>query len=176
MFALASAMLNTYLPIKSITAYLGISGPAAGMAFLGGFIFVFWVALSYGIIRKRYAGIVTSLLIAAFCLLIYPWYGIISPIWFGVYGVIALLSMGIIVELTASASASESKYRGVIGGGTGNATCLGITWVAIGVHAGVWISPRWAPVLMLAAFASGSAGSLVAYWSSTFILRGCNKE
>ncbi len=161
MFALASAVLNTYLPIKSITAFLGIPGPAAGMAFLGGFIFVFWVALAHDVIRKRYAGIITSMLIAAFCMLIYPWYGVVSPPWFGIYGVIALVLMGIIVE--AAASTSESKYRGVIGGGTGNAVCLGITWFAIGVHTGIWIPPKWAPVLIASAFGSGCVGSLIAY-------------
>lgn len=160
LFALASAMLNTYLPIKSFTAVFKIPGPAAGMAFLGGFIFVFWVALAYDIIRKRYAGIITSMLIAAFCLLIYPWYGVVSPIWFGIYGVIALLSVGIFVELTGA----KSGFRRVTGGGVGNLACLVITWTAIGVHAGVWVPPKYAPILMLAAFVSGSVGSLIAYW------------
>ncbi|MBA5942149.1 MAG: hypothetical protein H0M93_02300 [Methanophagales archaeon] len=42
LFAFASAALNTYLPIRALTEYLGIPGPAAGMAILGGFIFVFY--------------------------------------------------------------------------------------------------------------------------------------
>jgi hypothetical protein len=161
LFALGSALLNTYLPIKAFTQWLGVPGPAAGMALLGGFIFVFWVTLAHAIIKKKYAGIVTSLLIASFCLLIAPWYGIVSPIWFGVYGVIALLSMGIFVELTASES--KSKFRSVTGGGLGNVACLGITWVAIGVHAGVWVPPKYVPILILAAFVSGCVGSLMAY-------------
>lgn len=160
LFALGSALLNTYLPIKTFTEYLGIPGPAAGMALLGGFIFVFWVALAHAIIKKKYAGVVTSLLIASFCLLIAPWYGVVSPIWFGVYGVIALLSLGIFVELTAS----KSGFKGAIGGGLGNLACLGITWIAIGVHAGVWVPSKFAPILMLAAFVSGCVGSLIAYW------------
>lgn len=160
--AFASAMLNTYLPIKTFMEYLGIPGPAAGMALLGGLIFVFWVALAHAIIKKKYAGITTSLLIASFCLLITPWYGVISPSWFGVYGVIALLSMGIFVELTASAS--KSKFGCVTGGGLGNLACLGVTWIAIGVHAGVWVLPKYAPILILSAFISGSVGSLIAYW------------
>ena len=170
LFALASAMLNTYLPIKAFTQWLGVPGPAAGMAFLGGFIFVFWVALAYVIIKKRYAGIVTSLLIASFCIIITPWYGIVSPIWFGIYAIVALLSMGSIVELMASASKSKSKSRvesvTVTGGGLGNVACLGITWIAIGVHAGVWIPSKWAPILILGAFVSGCVGSLMAYFLS----------
>ena len=160
--AFASAMLNTYLPIKTFMEYLGIPGPAAGMALLGGLIFVFWVALAHAIIKKKYAGIVTALLTASFCLLIAPWYGIVSPIWFGVYAIVALLSMAVFVELTASES-SKSRFRSVTGGGLGNVACLGITWVAIGVHAGMWAPPKYVPILILAAFVSGCVGSLVAH-------------
>ena len=179
LLALASAMLNTYLPIKAFTQWLGVPGPAAGMAFLGGFIFVFWVALAHVIIKKRYAGIVTALLIASFCIIITPWYGIVSPIWFGGYAIAALVSMGIIVELTATASASKSKTKSksrsrvrvvtVTGGGLGNVACLGITWIAIGVHAGVWVPSKWAPILILGAFVSGCVGSLMAYFLSLLV-------
>ena len=166
LFAFASALLNTYLPIKFFTEYLGIPGPAAGMALLGGFIFVFWAALARAIIKKKYVAIVTSLLIASFCMLIAPWYGIVSPIWFGVYGIIALLLMGFFVDLTWS----ESKFRVGFGGGLGNLACLGITWIAIGVHIGVWASPEFAPSLGLAAFISGFIGALIAYWVSKAFL------
>ncbi|MEA2032763.1 MAG: hypothetical protein U9N41_04165 [Euryarchaeota archaeon] len=170
LFALGSALLNTYLPIKAFTQWLGIPGPAAGMALLGGFIFVFWVALAHAIIKKRYAGVATALLTASFCLLIAPWYGIVSPIWFGVYAIVALLSMAVFVELTAPESASKSKFRSVTGGGLGNVACLGITWVAIGVHAGAWAPPKYVPILILAAFVSGCVGSLMAYWvTKTFL-------
>ena len=172
LFALGSALLNTYLPIKAFTQWLGIPGPAAGMALLGGFIFVFWVALAHAMIKKKYAGIVTALLTASFCLLIAPWYGIVSPIWFGVYAIVALLSMAVFVELTASESSkSKSKFRGVTGGGLGNVACLGITWVAIGVHAGAWAPPKYVPILILAAFVSGCVGSLMAYGIAKTVLQ-----
>lgn len=93
LFAFVSALLNTYLAIKTFTGYFGIPGPAAGMALLGGFI-----------------------------------YGIVSPIWFGVYGIIALLLMGFFVDLTWS----ESKFRVGLGGGLGNLACLEVTWIASG--------------------------------------------
>ena len=131
------------------------------------------------IIKKRYAGIVTALLIASFCIIITPWYGIVSPIWFGGYAIAALVSMGIIVELTATASASKSKTKSksrsrvrvvaVTGGGLGNVACLGITWIAIGVHAGVWVPSKWAPILILGAFVSGCVGSLMAYFLSLLV-------
>lgn len=162
MLAFASALLNTYLPIKTITDYFNIEGPAAGMALLGGFIFVFWVALARAIIKKKYVALVTSLLIAALCLLIAPWYGVVSPIWFGVYGIIALLLMGLFVDITASGS----KLMIGLGGGLGNLACLGVTLIAIAFHIGVIASWEVATSLSLVAFISGVIGALIAYWIS----------
>jgi len=148
-----SALINGYLPIKSIAQTLGIPGPASGIALLGGIIFVFWIALAYKIIRKKYTAIVTALLIAAFCLLMRPWYGIITPEWFGIYAVIALLSMGISIELIK---------RRFINGGLGNVLCLIITWIAIGIHTGIWAEPIFATAMIIIGFISGCAGVFLA--------------
>ena len=155
--ALASALMNTYLPIKDITEYFGVPGPAAGMALFGGVIFVLWVYLACRIIKKKYAGIITSVLIACTCLLIRPWYGIVDPSWFSIYGIIGLLSMGIIVELM------ETRFSrwSIFGGGLGNLSCLVITWLAIGFHTDVWIALKASPFLILCAFVSGSIGVLI---------------
>ena len=158
LFVLASVLLNTYLPIKSITDYLGIPGPAAGMALFGGVIFVLWIYLARRIIRKKYSGIITSLLIASICLLLRPWYGVVSPAWFGIYAVIGLLSMGVIVELTERGS----FWWGIAGGGLGNLACLVVTWLAIGVHFSIWIPAEVAPFLILGAIISGGIGVLIA--------------
>lgn len=153
-FAATSALLNAFLPIKAITQTIGIPGPAAGMATLGGIIFVFWIALAYNVIQKKYSAIVTALFIAAFCLITHPWYGVIVPEWFGVYGVVALLSMGASIELI------NKKF---IGGGVGNFVCLIITWIAIGIHTGIWIEPTiFAPIMAIVAFISGSIGAFLA--------------
>lgn len=158
LLALASASLNTYLPIKSITEYLGIPGPAGGMALLGGLIFVLWISLAYQITKKKYSGIITSVFIASICLLIHPWYGVIEPAWFSIYGIAALLGMGVIIELTGF----KSSWLAIVGGGLGNLACLGITWLAIGFHTSMWIPSEFAPFLALVAIISGSVGVLLA--------------
>ena len=163
--ALASALMNTYLPIKSITEYFGIPGPAAGMALFGGIIFVLWICLAYRIIKKKYAGIITSVLIACICLFMRPWYGVVDPYWFSIYGVIGLLFMGVVVELVETRS---SKW-GIFGGGLGNLSCLVVTWLAIGFHTGVWIALEVSPFLILGAAASGSIGVVIAHGTTRMI-------
>jgi len=155
--ALVSALINTYIPIKSITRHLGIPGPAAGMALLGGVIFVLWISLARQITGRRYSGIITSVIIASICLFIHPWYGVISPSWFSIYGIVGLGCMGVIIELM-----SRSYWRSIIGGGLGSLSCLLITWLAIGFHAGTWVSKEWAPFLILGAIVSGGIGVLIA--------------
>lgn len=159
LLAVVSALINTYIPIKSIIEYFGIPGPAAGMALFGGIIFVLWISLACRIIKKKSSGIITSVFIASFCLLIHPWYGIVSPIWFSFYGIFGLLCMGIIVELTDS----RSSWLAILGGGLGNLACLVVTWVAIGIHAYTWIPFKFGFILTLAALISGSAGILLVY-------------
>ena len=154
--ALISALINTYLPVKNITEQLGIPGPAAGMALFGGFIFVIWISLAR-LLTKKYGGIVTSIIIAAICLFIRPWYGVVGPSWFGLYGIVGLGCMGAIIELM-----SMSYWWGVIGGGLGNLCCLLITWLSIGFHADSWVPKEWAPFLVLGAIVSGSIGVLIA--------------
>ena len=156
--AVISALINTYLPIKSITEYFGFPGPAAGMALFGGFIFVLWISLAHQITGKKYSGIIASVLIVSMCLLIHPWYGIVKPFWFSIYGIIGLLCMGVIIELTGS----RSSWLSIFGGGLGNLGCLVITWLAIGFHTGAWVSKEWAPFLILGAIISGGIGVLIA--------------
>lgn len=158
LLALASALLNTYLPVKSITEYFGIPGPAAGMALLGGVIFVLWISLACRITKKKYSAIITSVFIASICLLMGPWYGVVIPAWFSIYSLIGLLCMGVIVELTGY----RSSWLAVVGGGLGNLACLGITWLAIGFHTSMWILIEVVPFLALGAVISGSVGVLLA--------------
>ena len=165
LMALSSALMNTYLPIKSITEHFTIPGPAAGMALFGGIIFVLWICIAYRIIRKKYAGIITSVLIACVCLFVRPWYGVVDPYWFSVYGVIGLLFMGVVVELVET----RSSNWGIFGGGLGNLSCLVVTWLAIGFHTGVWIALEASPFLILGAVASGSIGALIGHWAIQMI-------
>lgn len=159
LFALVSALINTFVPIKNIVEYFCIPGPAAGMALFGGIIFVLWISLACRIIKKKSSGIITSVFIASFCLLIHPWYGIVSPMWFSIYGIVGLLSMGILIEFTDS----RSFWLAMLGGGLGNVTCLVITWLAIGIHTDTWIPLEFGLLLITAALISGSVGVLLAY-------------
>ena len=162
---LVSALINTYLPIKSTTEHFGIPGPAAGMALLGGFIFVLWISLAH-LLTKKYGSIITSILIAAICLFIHPWYGIVEPSWFSLYGIAGLGCMGAIIELT-----SRSYWRGAVGGGLGNLCCLVITWLAIEFHTDIWVPKEFAPFLVLGAIASGCIGALLAQEIGKVIIR-----
>ena len=159
--ALASAMININIPMKEILNSLGIIGPAGGMIFFGGLIFVLWVSLAHLVTGgKSFSGISTAILIVAFCLLVSPWYGIGDPPWFGAYGVMAFLVMGSIIE--ASYKAKQSYISLAIGGGLGNLTCLLITWIAIGSHTGIWPPQNMVPAYLASAFISGVIGSTVA--------------
>ena len=84
-----------------------------------------------------------------------PWYGVTSPSWFSLYGLLALFALGIWVELLFG------KWDWV-GGGLGNLFCLGITWLAFGLHRHIWADAKQAPLPLLAAFISGVAGVLLA--------------
>jgi hypothetical protein len=154
LLAVASALMNSYLPIKGITEQLGVPGPAAGMALLGGIIFVFWVSLAHQLSGRRSSGVITSILIASFCLFIHPWYGVAEPAWFGVYGIAGLICLGVIIELTAF----RALWLMTLGGGLGNLACLVVTWLALGFHTGSWIDASFAPLLILSAIVSGGIG------------------
>jgi len=85
-----------------------------------------------------------------------PWYGVTSPSWFSLYGLLALFALGIWVELL------YGKWDWV-GGGLGNLFCLGITWLAFGLHRHIWADAKQALLPVLAAFISGVAGVLLAW-------------
>jgi len=154
-FALCGALMNLYLPLKSFLDGLDMTGPNKGMAFFGGFFFVMWIYLARKIIDKKYAGLSTAILLISFCLILSPWYGITSPPWFSLYGLIALFALGIWVEVF------YGKWDW-FGGGLGNLFCLGITWLAFGFHLKIWAEGNNATLLLLAAFISGVLGVLLA--------------
>jgi len=154
-FALCGALMNSYLPLKSLLYGVDMTGPTKGMALFGGFFFVMWVYMGRKVIGKRYAGLTTAILLISFCLFLSPWYGVSSPSWFSLYGLIALVCLGIWVELF------YGKWDWV-GGGLGNLFCLGITWLAFGFHRQIWADPPQAPLPLLVAFISGIIGVLLA--------------
>ena len=150
-----SCLINTY-PIKAILSNLNINAPALGMAIFGGFVFVFWISLAYKIVNKPYSGVFTSLLVVSLCLLISPWYGVVKPEWFGIYGIIAFFAMGVLIEK--------------LNGGFGNLACLLITWFALIIHANVKIPLNIGILLAIISFISGFAGDKCASFMVKYIL------
>lgn len=144
--AFCSFLINIY-PIRSILSFIGFKVPFLGLALLGGFVFVFWISLSYRMLGKNY-GIITALLIASFCLLVSPWYGITNPEWFGVYGLISFFFMGFLTEK--------------LNGGFGNISCLLVNWLALGYHHNIWIQANLGIVLVVLSFISGFVGDKLA--------------
>ena len=181
LLAFLSALMNAYLPLKDTTSHFGLPGPAAGIAFFGGFTFVFWIFLAIEIIGRRLAAVVTALFTASFCMFLSPlWFGITSPPWFGAYGVLSLLSIAFFAELStiplhsgkstsseaccvAGGFAERSKVCRSIFGGFGNLSCLVISWLIIGYHTSTWIPPLYAPIYSIFAFISGFVGALLAH-------------
>ncbi len=156
--SMGGTLVTVYFPMKEVATSLGLPGPFSGMALFGGLCFVFWVAIARYLVRKKFSALFTSLLLIVFCLFFGPWFGVIDPPWFSIYGVLALLALGASVEFL-----SGSPKRGIMGGGIGNTLCLGISWLALGYHTATWIPSHFALPMLLLAFASGSLGALIAW-------------
>jgi general stress protein CsbA len=168
-FALGGALMNSFLPLRAFLEELNMTGPVKGMVLFGGFFFVMWVYLGRKITGKRYAGLATAILLISFCLIMSPWYGVLSPSWFSLYGLFALIVLGICVEFL------NGKWDW-IGGGIGNLFCLLITWFAFGFHLNIWPEPKKAPVPLFAAFISGVLGVLCARIAVDWITGKLNKK
>ena len=160
LLAIISAAINIVIPMRTVLNNMGIRGPAGGMVFFGGFIFIFWISLAPLITKKSFSAVTTSVLIPAFCLLISPWYGIVNPPWFGIYGIITFLIVGVIIEAFSSLKGGFLGFS--LGGGLANFICVITTWTAIGLHTGVWPLREDIPIYLIMAFISGALGSLVA--------------
>ena len=159
--AFVSALINMGIPLKEILGMLGVPGPAGGMMLLGGVIFTFWITLAYLLSGcRKFVGITTAVLIPSFCLLFSPWYGVVDPPWFGIYGIVAFLAAGAVIEVFGNLGGSKSF---AVGGGLSNLTCLLITWLAIGIHTGTWVPQTFMPISLVLAFTSGAFGSLLAW-------------
>ncbi len=122
MFSAASYFLNLAVPARSL-AFTGV--PFAAWSILSGFTNVFWVGLAHKLLGKGY-GILTATIASALILLQGSWFGITYPPWYGAYGVLSYLVLGVLTEF--------------INGGVGNLGCVIVNWVALGITYGVWPS------------------------------------
>ena len=162
--ALSGTLFNLYLPFKAMAESLHLPGPAAGTAIFGGLMFVVWVSLGRMLAEKRYGGITVAVLFASFSILLRPWYGILSPSFFSIYAVVALFVLGVWIEVF------QGRME-LIGGGLGNLSCLGITWLAFGIHLDRWPPSEYVPLLLSSSFLSGAAGVLLARFVENFFRR-----
>jgi len=167
LLAIISAAINIIIPMKTILNNIGIEGPAGGMVFFGGFIFILWISLAPLITKKNFSAVATSVLIPAFCLPISPWYGIVDPPWFGIYGILTFLIVGLIIEVFFRLKGDFLGFS--IGGGLANFVCVIATWTAIGLHTNVWPIEENLPIYLIVAFVSGALGSLIAEVFVSFI-------
>jgi len=160
LLAIISTAINIIIPMRTVLNNMGIRGPAGGMVFFGGFIFILWISLAPLITKKSFSAVATSVLIPAFCLLISPWYGIVNPPWFGIYGIITFLVVGVIIEVFSRLKCGSFCFS--FGGGLANFVCVITTWAVIGIHTGVWPLKEDLPIYLIMAFISGALGSLAA--------------
>ena len=166
LLAITSAAINTIIPMRTVLNNMGIRGPAGGMVFFGGFIFILWISLAPLITKKSFSAVATSVLIPAFCLLISPWYGIVNPPWFGIYGIITFLIVGVIINVFSRLKRGSLGFS--FGGGLANFVCVITTWTVIGLHTNVWPLKENLPVYLIMAFVSGALGSLIAKVFTSF--------
>ena len=160
LLAIISTTINIIIPMRTVLNNMGIRGPAGGMVFFGGFIFILWISLAPLITKKSFSAVATSVLIPAFCLLISPWYGVVNPPWFGIYGIITFLIVGVIIEVFSRLKCGSLGFS--FGGGLANFVCVITTWTVIGLHTGVWPLKEDLLIYLIMAFVSGALGSLVA--------------
>jgi len=155
LLALGGTLLNLFVPFKAMAEGLHLPGPAAGTAIFGGLMFVVWISLGRKLTEKRYGGITVAVLFASISILLRPWYGILSPSFFSIYAIVAFFVLGLWIEVF------QGRLE-LIGGGLGNLSCLGMTWLAFGIHLDRWPPSEYAFLLLSLSFLSGAAGVLLA--------------
>jgi len=152
-FATASTLLSYLTPSGSLAKLLHLDTiPCLGLGLLAGPLYVLWVSLAYRVCGSWH-GVLTALLVSSFILFKSTWYGVSSPSWFGVYGLLSFIALGVLTEK--------------VNGGVASIACLVINWIALGIHVGVWPKPIYTALLvLLATFLSGlvfdKAASIIA--------------
>ena len=124
-----------------------ISVPFAGLVVLESALYIFFISLSYRLAGPIY-GIVTALLTASFFLLMGPWCGILRPYYFSVFGFVAFIVMGILVERA--------------NGGFANLAFGLVNWTAAAAFGVSKVTPLGVVVFSICAFATGLAADYAA--------------
>ncbi len=138
--AFLSYMLSYLIPSGSVGRVLGINVPCLGLALFGGIIYVFWISLAKEVFGK-WRGVIVSALTVSFLLISEPWYGVTTPYYFGIFGFISFIAMGLLTE--------------ILNGGFGIVSCVLINWFAFVFFKGISLSASVATALIVVSFIVG---------------------
>jgi len=146
--AYASYLLMTGLRVKELLEVaLPVALPFKSLAVFGGFMYILWIVLAYRLCGSGF-GIATALIASSLCLASSPWFGVASPWWFSVYGVVSFLAAGILCERAHGALA--------------NAVFGLINWVAAFVHHVAQLTALGLLTGLAIAALSGALGDFIA--------------
>ena len=156
-FSLATAgvLMSCFVPSHSLSKFLGLEVPCLGLGLLSGVLYVFWIALARDVYGRGW-GTVVSALIVSILLLNGPWYGIVNPPYFGLFGFVSFVLMGILTDF--------------VNGGLGSVVCLATNWLAFWQFKGVTFSLPIALIVLLATFVSGFVFDLLARKMAVYVV------
>ena len=142
----ASYLVIANLNVKQLLeSALPLELPFKSIAVFGGIMYILWIRLARDLCGSGY-GVAAALLISSLCLATSPWFGVTSPWWFSVYGVLSFLVAAILIEKNLG-FASNACF------------CL-VNWIAAWVHDVSPVSALGLGIGLCIAFASGLLGDL----------------
>ena len=144
MLAAIGYMLSLYIPTGTLSRLVNIRTiPCLGLGILSGPIYIFWIATARDLFGRG-SGTLVAILTVSFILLTGPWYGITNPVYFGLFGFVSFLLMGLATDF--------------INGGVGSVACLIVNWVAFGIFRGIYPHPLLLGLaVLILSFISGYA-------------------
>ncbi len=155
LLSVISYLLSFFVPSGALSNFLNIKTiPCLGLGLLSGILYIFWIALARELYGKGY-GSTVAILTVSFILLGGPWYGVTNPVYFGIFGFLSFLAMGILTDF--------------LNGGIGSVSCLIINWIAFSCFRNFSPSPLWLALLVL--FISFVSGALFDYLAKLLINR-----
>lgn len=141
-----SLLLSSIFPSGTLS-FLFKDVPCLGLGVLSGILYIFWIALAREVYGRGW-GTIASVLIVSALLLNGPWYGVVDPYYFGVFGFLSFLVMGFLTD--------------VKNGGLGAISCLLINWSAFYIFKGVLPTLLHGIVVLILTFLSGLFFDLLA--------------
>ncbi|WP_292460603.1 hypothetical protein [Methanothermococcus sp.] len=130
-----------------------LHAPFLGPAIFGGLIYIFWISLAKELCGKYY-GIVVSVLIVSFFLMVGPWFSVVDPTWYGIIGIISALIMGYLTE----------RYNGAVG----LASFMIINWACF---YGLAVYPSWSPTYTISGLGIAFVLSIVSGYVGDYVAK-----